>query len=137
MQSSKPLTAFALILMLGFGVPLPCSGSLAGNIISTQTTMPENCHGHRHLPSPPHRCCHTGDHIPAATPVASTPVDVMACTEYASAFVAIQPVHATSSGSGENDSPPSRPLVLRIWSSILVIVARAARTCRLECHGSL
>src|SRR5215831_2685256 len=114
MHNSKPITVLALILILGVWLPLPCFGLLAGGIISAQTTMPGGCHGHRHMPSPVHRCCYPDHQVPAATPVAPTTVDVIAFTEHASAPVAVQSVQATSLGSGGNDSPPSPALVLRI-----------------------
>jgi hypothetical protein len=115
MRSSQLVAVLAIVLMLGFVLPMLCFAFVASGTTAGNANMPSGCHGQEHpMPMPSHSCCYASHQVPQAVPIATTPapesqvfgvIDISAGPQSHYAAVAtVEPL----------DSSPPSSAVLRI-----------------------
>ncbi len=74
MRSSRLVASLAVVLMLGFMLPMMCFALVAADATAGDA-IPGGCHGqHNPMPMPSHSCCYASHQVPQTVQVVPSPV---------------------------------------------------------------
>jgi len=75
MRSSRLVASLAVILMLGFMLPMMCFALVAADATAGDATMAGGCHGqYNPMPMPSHSCCYASHQVPQTVQMVPSPV---------------------------------------------------------------